>query len=1742
MKTDRLYRRALLLILATSAVACGYSGIEHALIASKTFDVWRDFDSSFYTCLTATYDTGSYAARYQHSVRKFYLIGTMLPDLLDPTGLDASKQVIEGLHDAPFNWLLVDPLKIQDATYDTVMNDSGTHRIDWHNDAPNYDLAKLKEMVDYAKAHNYSPFAKSLIYGAYYHVVEDLQAGVMQQPSLWGSDYLAETQDAKDDWEVLADAETQSNLFEPTYYSQADWTSMSSLLYSKICDWEVGGQTVYVISPNPMQFWFEYDTNDPPDWAGWQTATGFYAIDSFVKLANTYFDVNGLTPGKLKAYLHGYAITWFFLAGYDHLDANSAGGIYSHPNWTFSDINSYVGNLSADYLDSWVLDALKAYNPAYRFLAELALRLIIRLELQAFVPEVGVGSNPWYTYFESQPELYSYRHEVERIHQLYGESMPSGLETSLQRQEHYLDKWQGSYRGQGGYDPRFRTTYRNEADVASSLYDEMKQNLEQGPDYLATSMNYHYQAGADVYRLARKAGLVGGMYLGGDSLRQPGIANACFVIGNSLLYYPFEIPFGDPTAAYLHYDIVPFTDFVTIKVLGKNRAGQCETLAKRTIQSCRYLLCRDSLGFELQKGITQVAFVIYANNSSSGDGTLMFDSDYGLAYQADSNFTANQLYQQRLKSGDPTRTRMPDENPLTGAQDFWPYVLRLYDLAPPTGLTATLSNSTPGPLAVELNWTDNSSYEYGYRIEKTVNHSLPTYIPSVGLLPPNTIHYEDVNVAFGDTYRYRVWAERDSWKSDTTPYAQVAIIVSSDSLPLTAFNNQEKVAIRGNDVHMTYYTESQGVMYVHSSDGGKTWDLPERVDLGCYEYAAAEGASPAIALDSAGNPYILWPGCWWRVQSGNPWSMSYFVSSRNQYGQWFNDSSPALAFTFGFNYPNSSNPPQLSPPAASFGIRHDSGCAALNYAGKDSVSPCHPGTYFAQFLLKAHPKGEGVGVLDSIEPYSNANSPTMLVDTTGRRVVISAYAGSEDDSIIRISYMDAGQSSFSDTDLHSGLVYGLTATLENDSNVLLAWVNGGDSLEFGRLIRGTSGYAPSPGKETVTDSGVDLSYTHPKFVANPLNLPMLVYEYYPESRGNIQYALRTQSACWFKDTVFTSNYYLCYPEGCAGSRLRVFASASSTQGVGPYTLVSGSVMLPWYQFPPTSNSLASWPNSGRKLVIQPDGLGVHVVYDAGDSIKYAYSHDGGETWSTPTSIDQGDYPSVALDAAGLPTIVYSNNGILCKMMRTDSTWTAMTLNTASSTPPAVDRVQAAIPSSYPYCAFPSFDAGRRKAKIVLVKVDTLGGTSSSIAETTAMSIDSFVSVACAPDGPICVAWQRANCAMCATFSNGTPPSYVKVADSAIHPFITVYGDNFYLVWRHSRSGQLQMASRPVSGGTWNATSIASTSGDYPVYSKANTLGWQQWDASSVDDVWAKTCTLTCNLSESPNVSSKYLNMDVRAELIDSVPVVDAIYGIWTENVGTSLYSIRFRRLDLQGGQAASWRMSPSHNVVCGHAAASPFCVNRCGLDSSGAARFDYGQDSLNYLIRYINPSYGYLAEFIAPPGQVSEQSIRSRGEEIARLRFGPGRPDTVRLVIPRRCYENGTTLPFSLVRLSGERVALAGLRLYAFSTRRIQREGVMALTQPIPMKAMLYDAAPCPSRGRTMLRFQIPRPTHVTVKMYDASGRKVKTILDSERPAGVYTLTWDGRDDRGRVSSNGIYFCTMKAGDYKAGRKLIISR
>jgi hypothetical protein len=76
---------------------------------------------------------------------------------------------------------------------------------------------------------------------------------------------------------------------------------------------------------------------------------------------------------------------------------------------------------------------------------------------------------------------------------------------------------------------------------------------------------------------------------------------------------------------------------------------------------------------------------------------------------------------------------------------------------------------------------------------------------------------------------------------------------------------------------------------------------------------------------------------------------------------------------------------------------------------------------------------------------------------------------------------------------------------------------------------------------------------------------------------------------------------------------------------------------------------------------------------------------------------------------------------------------------------------------------------------------------------------------------------------------------------------------------------------------------------------------------------------------------------------------------------------------------------------------------------------------------------------------------------------------------------------------------------------------------------------PNPFNPVTNIRYQIPKSSFVTLKVYDALGNEVEVLVNEEKPAGSYTVSFDG----GKLSS-GIYFYKLDSGSYKATRKLIL--
>jgi hypothetical protein len=75
----------------------------------------------------------------------------------------------------------------------------------------------------------------------------------------------------------------------------------------------------------------------------------------------------------------------------------------------------------------------------------------------------------------------------------------------------------------------------------------------------------------------------------------------------------------------------------------------------------------------------------------------------------------------------------------------------------------------------------------------------------------------------------------------------------------------------------------------------------------------------------------------------------------------------------------------------------------------------------------------------------------------------------------------------------------------------------------------------------------------------------------------------------------------------------------------------------------------------------------------------------------------------------------------------------------------------------------------------------------------------------------------------------------------------------------------------------------------------------------------------------------------------------------------------------------------------------------------------------------------------------------------------------------------------------------------------------------------LAQNAPNPFAQSTTLSFSLVRPSPVELAVYDAAGRRVTTLLNESRTAGVHAVQWDGHDDAGAAVASGIYWARLHA-------------
>jgi hypothetical protein len=102
--------------------------------------------------------------------------------------------------------------------------------------------------------------------------------------------------------------------------------------------------------------------------------------------------------------------------------------------------------------------------------------------------------------------------------------------------------------------------------------------------------------------------------------------------------------------------------------------------------------------------------------------------------------------------------------------------------------------------------------------------------------------------------------------------------------------------------------------------------------------------------------------------------------------------------------------------------------------------------------------------------------------------------------------------------------------------------------------------------------------------------------------------------------------------------------------------------------------------------------------------------------------------------------------------------------------------------------------------------------------------------------------------------------------------------------------------------------------------------------------------------------------------------------------------------------------------------------------------------------------------------------------------------------------------------------------------------GAAAADELTPTVLALARPSPSPASDATMIRLSLPQATTIELAVFDASGRRVRTLLSGARSPGIYASAWDLRDDERRPVATGVYFIRLDAGSRKLTTHVVVMR
>jgi flagellar hook assembly protein FlgD len=84
-----------------------------------------------------------------------------------------------------------------------------------------------------------------------------------------------------------------------------------------------------------------------------------------------------------------------------------------------------------------------------------------------------------------------------------------------------------------------------------------------------------------------------------------------------------------------------------------------------------------------------------------------------------------------------------------------------------------------------------------------------------------------------------------------------------------------------------------------------------------------------------------------------------------------------------------------------------------------------------------------------------------------------------------------------------------------------------------------------------------------------------------------------------------------------------------------------------------------------------------------------------------------------------------------------------------------------------------------------------------------------------------------------------------------------------------------------------------------------------------------------------------------------------------------------------------------------------------------------------------------------------------------------------------------------------------------------------------------YQNYPNPFNLETLISYKVPKRSQVVLKVMNLLGQEVLTLVNEDKPAGFYKVSWDGKNHHGQMVASGVYLYRLESSDFVQTRKMV---